>query len=93
MYTKFSNLDHKAISLGVKEIVDLMCTILISSIWSSNLDPCPTYPSFKHGLDSMKSYILTKFHEDWIKTVPSNVHKIFPRFDLLPRTPPDLIQS
>ena len=40
--SKLSSLDLKAISLGVKEILDLMCTMFFFPIWPSDLDPCPT---------------------------------------------------
>ena len=34
----------------------------------------PTWSSFKFDLDIMRINILTKFHELWIKTVPSRVY-------------------
>ena len=34
-------------------------------------------PFFNSGLDFIKVNILTKFHEDWIKTVPSRVYTFF----------------
>ena len=32
------------------------------------------WPIFNSGLDFIKMNILTKFHEDWIKTVPSGMY-------------------
>ena len=32
---------------------------------------------FNSGLDFIKINILTKFHEDWIKTMPSSVYTLF----------------
>ena len=45
-----------------------------SKIWPSDLVFDPTWPSFELGLDFIKTNILTKFHKDWIETVPARVY-------------------
>ena len=52
----------------------LECTQGFSKIWRSDLVFDLTWPSFDHDLDVMMIDILTKFHELWIKTVPSRVY-------------------
>ena len=37
----------------------------------------PTQPNFGPGLDLIEINILTKFHDDCIKTVPSEVYTCF----------------
>ena len=40
-------------------------------IWTGNIVFHPMWPSFISDKEFMKINILTQFHEDWIKTVPS----------------------
>ena len=48
-----------------------------SKIWPSDLVLDPTWPSFELDQDIMIISILIKFHELWIKTVPSKVYTMF----------------
>ena len=50
---------------------------VFSMIWPRDLIFHPTWPSFKLDLDFIGTNILTKFHELWIKTVPSRVYTRF----------------
>ena len=61
----------------------LECTQGFSKIWPSDLVFDPTWPSFEADLDIIMVNILTKFHELWIKTVPSRMYtRFFLKFDL-----------
>ena len=55
----------------------LECTQDFSKICPSVLVFDPTWPSFESDLDIMMINILTKFHELWIKTVPSRMYTRF----------------
>ena len=54
-----------------------------SKSWPYDLVFDPTWPYFGPGLDLIEISILTKFHEDYIKTEPSEVYTFFLRFDLV----------
>ena len=70
--TKFQDLWIKTVPSRVLE-----CTQGFSKIWPSDLVFDPTWPSLEHDLDIMIISILIKFHELWIKTVPSRVYTRF----------------
>ena len=59
------------------ELVPVECIHGYIQIWPSDLDFGSTWPIFNWGLAFIKIKILTKFHEDWIKTVPSEVYSWF----------------
>ena len=59
------------------KLCPLECTQGFSKIWPSDLVFEPKWPSFELNLDIMIISILIKFHELWIKTVPSRVYTRF----------------
>ena len=50
-------------------------------IWPGDLVFDPKWPSFKLDLDLIEANILSKFHQDWVKTMTSRVLTNF-SFDL-----------
>ena len=59
------------------KLCPLECTDGFTKISPSDLVFDPTWPIFYSGLYFIKMNILTKFHEDWIKTVPYRVYSLF----------------
>ena len=59
------------------KLCPLESTYGFTKIWPSDLVFDPTWPIFNSGLYFIKMNILTKFHEDWIKTVPYRVYSLF----------------
>ena len=53
------------------------CTHGFAKILPSDLVFDPTGPIFYSGLYFSQMIILTKFHENWVKTVPSGVYSRF----------------
>ena len=59
------------------ELGPVECIHGFIQIWPSDLVFGSTWPIFTWGLAFIKINILTKFHEDLIKTVPSGVYSWF----------------
>ena len=59
------------------ELGPVECIHDFTQIWPSDLVFGSTWPIFNRGLAFIKINILTKFHEDWIKTEPSGVYLWF----------------
>ena len=59
------------------ELGPVVCMYGFFQIWPSDLVFGSTWPIFTWGLAFIKINILTKFHEDLIKTVPSGVYSWF----------------
>ena len=57
----------------------LECAQAISKIWPSDLLFDPTWPNIELDLDFVKINILSKFEEDWAKTVSCRVIHDFPK--------------
>ena len=56
------------------KLCPLECSQGFCKIWLSDLIFDPTWTTFEPDLDIMMINILIKFHERWIKTVPSRVY-------------------
>ena len=59
------------------KLCPLECIHGVTKIWPKALVFKPIWTIFYSALDFIKINILTKFHEDWIKTVPSGMYKWF----------------
>ena len=59
------------------ELCPLECIHGFTTIRTSDLVFNPTWPIFIFDPAFIMINILTKFHEDWIKTVPSGVYSWF----------------
>ena len=55
----------------------LECSQCSSMIWTTDLVFDPTFPIFELVRDIVKMIILSKFHDDWTKTVSSRVFTMF----------------